>query len=191
MNHPTTALRCVVVDLETSGLRPAVDDILQVGLVHQSWSGETENEWSSYVAPRHRFRGSLGPVHVHGIRRRDVVVAPRLGRIMQRVAEFTRGRVVVAHNAAFDVGFLRAAAERTGVELDWAGTLCTLALSRRLGERGQGNHKLATLCGEFGVSAGHAHHALDDARAAGAILPHLLQRLAVTSDDELKAYVRS
>lgn len=191
MPFDTSRYRCAVVDLETSGLRPSIDDILQVGIVHQSWSGVTDTQWSTYVAPPRRFRGSLGPTHVHGITRRKVVFAPRLAKVMSEVAARTSGCVVVAHNAAFDVGFLRAAAERCGVRLEWAGTLCTLALSRRLGERGQGNHKLATLCDEFGVSAGHAHHALDDARAAGAILPHLLERLAVHDDEHLRPYLRS
>lgn len=191
MSFDTSRYRCAVVDLETSGLRPALDDILQVGIVHQSWSGTPDAQWSTYVAPPRRFRGSLGPIHVHGITRRRVVFAPRLATVMREVAARTSGCVVVAHNAAFDVGFLHAAAERCGVRLDWAGTLCTLALSRRLGERGQGNHKLATLCDEFGVSAGHAHDALDDARAAGAILPHLLDRLAVRNDDDLQPYLRS
>jgi len=183
-------LRCVAIDLETTGLKPHTDSILQVGVVHQDWSGNSSSEWCTYVRPPHRFTSSLGPVEIHGIRRRQVVFAPALDRVMTRLAHDTRGCVVVAHNAAFDVGFLRAAAERTGVNLEWAGTLCTLNLSRRLGERGQANHKLSTLCSEFGIDEGHAHDALHDARAAGRVLPHLLRRLGIASDEALLPHIR-
>lgn len=193
-SNPETAwhsgLPCVVVDLETTGLKPESDTILQIGVVHQTWAGEPLREWSSYVRPPHRFTSSLGPVEIHGIRRRQVVFAPTIDKVLKKFAHETRGCIVVAHNAAFDVGFLRAAAQRLGVSLDWAGTLCTLNLSRRLGERGQANHRLSTLCTEFGVDEGHAHHALHDARAAGRVLPHLLRGLHVESDEALLAHVR-
>jgi DNA polymerase-3 subunit epsilon len=172
-----------VVDLETTGLKPDTDTILQVGVVHQSWSGQVLSEWSRFVRPDKPLTSSLGPVEIHGIRRRQVI-------FMRRFAADTQGCIVVAHNAAFDVGFLRAAARRVGIELEWAGTLCTLELSRRLGERGQANHRLATLCAEFGVDEGRAHDALHDARAAGRVLPHLLTRLGVESDEALLTHVR-
>jgi DNA polymerase-3 subunit epsilon len=97
----------------------------------------------------------------------------------------------VAHNAAFDLGFLRAASARTGIDLSHDGSLCTLHLSRQLGERGQANHKLTSLCAEFGVDPGRAHDALHDARAAGAVLPHLVSRLGLESPDDLSRHVRS
>ncbi len=179
-----------VVDLETSGLRADSDSILQVAIVHQDLSGERLGEWSTYVRPASRWRSSLGPVEIHGIRRRHVILAPPLDRVMTAVATAIHGCIVVAHNAAFDLGFLRVASTRTNVPLSHSGSLCTLQLSRSLGERGQANHKLASLCSEFGVDPGRAHHALDDARATGAILPHLLARLGVTTLAELEPHVR-
>lgn len=179
-----------VVDLETSGLRAETDSILQVAVVLLDAGGRRLHEWSSYVRPPRRWRSPLGPVEIHGIRRRDVVAAPTLARILPIVADLVRGRVLVAHNAPFDLGFLRAAARRTGVELAHTGTLCTLQLSRQLGDRGQVNHKLASLCAEFGVDPGRAHHALYDARAAGAVLPHLLERLGIESLDDPRLQLR-
>jgi DNA polymerase-3 subunit epsilon len=190
-NDWSSSLRCAVVDLETTGLKPDTDTILQVGVVHQTWGGHVASEWSRFIRPTKPLTSSLGPVEIHGIRRHQVLFAPRLERVMRRFADDTRGCIVVAHNAAFDVGFLRASARRVGIELDWAGTLCTLELSRRLGERGQANHRLATLCAEFGVDEGRAHDALHDARAAGRVLPHLLTRLGVDSDEALLAHVRA
>ena len=179
-----------VIDLETSGLRSDTDSTLQVAIVFQDFEGRRLGEWSSYVRPPRRWRSSLGPVEIHGITRRQVVLAPPLSRVMATVTELTRDLILVAHNAAFDLGFLRAASERTSTPLTHAGVLCTLQLSRHLGERGQANHKLVSLCTEFGVDPGRAHHALHDARAAGAVLPHLLERLGVTSPTELDVHVR-
>lgn len=179
-----------MIDLETSGLRSETDSILQVAIVHQDDAGRRVAEWSSYVRPPHRWRSPLGPVEIHGITRRRVILAPRLSDVMAAVAELTRDCILVAHNAPFDLGFLHAASRRTSVPLTHAGVLCTLQLSRLLGERGQANHKLVSLCAEFGVDPGRAHHALHDARAAGAVLPHLLERLGVTTIEELEPHVR-
>jgi DNA polymerase-3 subunit epsilon len=109
---------------------------------------------------------------------------------MATLVGLTRDRLLVAHNAAFDLGFLKAASKHTSIPLSHVGVVCTLQLSRQLGERGQANHKLVSLCAEFGVDPGRAHHALHDARAAGAVLPHLLGRLGITAPADLEPHVR-
>ena len=118
-----------VVDLETTGLRPA-DSILQVAVVCCPAQGSSFDQWCTYVRPPRVLTASLGPTQIHGIKRRNVLFAPSLESTMRRLADLTRDRVVVAHNAPFDVGFIRAAAERVGVSLAWAGVLCTLDLSQ-------------------------------------------------------------
>lgn len=180
-----------MVDLETTGLRSDEDHILQMAVVHQDGSGRRLAEWSTYVRPPRRFRTSLGPIEIHGITRRRVVLAPSLAEALTTFVALTRGCIVVAHNAAFDLGFLRAASARTGIDLTHTGSLCTLHLSRQLGERGQANHKLTSLCAEFGVDPGRAHDALYDARAAGAVLPHLVSRLGLDTPEDLARHVRS
>jgi DNA polymerase-3 subunit epsilon len=190
VSRPPDGAQFAVIDLETSGLRAETDSILQVAIVHQDWEGRRLAEWSSYVRPPQRWRSPLGPVEIHGITRRHVLFAPDVSTVMADVVALTRDLIVVAHNAPFDLGFLRAAATRTSTPLRIAGVVCTLQLSRQLGERGQANHKLVSLCAEFGVDPGRAHHALHDARAAGAVLPHLLGGLGITSVAELEPQVR-
>ena len=193
MRHPAeppSGSHFAVIDLETSGLRAETDSILQVAVVHLDWEGRRLGEWTSFVRPPRRWKSPLGPVEIHGIRRHQVLFAPTLDTVMQTVVALTRGCVLVAHNAAFDLGFLRAAATRTGVSLAHTGTVCTLQLARALGDRGQTNNKLVSLCAEFGVDPGRAHHALHDARAAGSVLPHLLTRLGISSPSELEPHVR-
>jgi DNA polymerase-3 subunit epsilon len=180
-----------VVDLETTGLDSSRHSILQAAVVVQDWSGRVDDEWSTYVRPPSPLTCSLGPVEIHGIRRRQVLFAPNVPSVLRHLAESTAGRVLVAHNAAFDIGFLRAAAARHGVEWRWRGSLCTLALARKLGDRGRADHKLVTLCREFGIDFSRAHDALADARATGALLPLLLQRLGIETAAEAERYVRA
>ena len=181
--------RLAVLDLETTGLDVERDVILQVAIVFLDVHLHPSGEWSRFVRPPHRFTRSLGPTHIHGITRRQVVFAHSEKWATRRIAELTSGHVVVAHNAAFDIGFLRAAARRHDVEFSWAGSLCTLALSRRRPDTAQRSHKLAAICTEFGVEFPRAHHALHDARAAAGILPHLLSTLGATTEADLMRYV--
>lgn len=179
-----------VVDIETSGLKPS-DSILQMAVITSDTGRSGTSEWCSYVRPKRVLTAHLGPTHIHGIRRRNLLLAPSLPTAMRRLAALTNGRVVVAHNAPFDVGFLRAAAETTGVRLDWSGVLCTLDLSRRLDPQRRKNHKLASLCRDYGIVLDQAHDALHDSRATAELLGHLLGPNGIDSLERARDYFLS
>lgn len=164
-----------VVDLETSGLSSANDRILQMAVLLVDSCGNTTERWSTYVRPARVLTADLGPTHIHGIKRTQLLFAPTEKSAMARFAELTADRVVVAHNARFDMGFVRAAATRHDIELRFQGILCTLDLSRRLDPERRQLHKLADVCDRYGVVIAHAHDALHDATATAAVLPHLLR----------------
>ncbi len=105
-------VRYAVVDVETSGLRADRHRVLQVGVVVVDADGTVIDRWSSLVRPRRRWWYRVGPTHVHGIRRREVRAAPPAGDVLHRLATTLEGTRVVAHNAGFDVAFLRRAAAR-------------------------------------------------------------------------------
>jgi DNA polymerase-3 subunit epsilon len=151
-------------------------------------TGRITRQWSTHVRPAHVMSADLGPRHIHGIGRRHLLLAPRLNRAMTTLARLTAGRIVVAHNAAFDTRFLRSAAETEGVVLDWAGVLCTLDLSRRLDPNRHKNHRLVSLCEDYGIRLDQAHDALHDARATAELLPHLLREHAIASIDQTRDY---
>jgi DNA polymerase-3 subunit epsilon len=92
---------------------------------------------------------------------------------------------VVAHNAEFDTAFLRKAAETYGVDLPMDQPLCTLKLSRRLDPDRHQSHRLADVCGRYGVELLRPHDALADADATAAILPHLLRAHGITTVAQL------
>jgi DNA polymerase-3 subunit epsilon len=156
---PTSNLGYAVIDLETTGLDPNAEHILEIAVVQLNASAEIEHEWSTLVRQ-------------------------------------PEGRIMVAHNAKFDYGFLDAASRRCGVALPINGPLCTLDLARATtnsqsremaSERsspamssGRTSNKLAVVCERYGVPFESQHRALQDARACAEILPLLLADLGLS-----------
>lgn len=166
----------VVVDLETTGTAAATDAITEIGAVKVR-GGEILGEFQTLVNPG-------GPVPpqitvLTGITTAMVVDAPRIESVLPSFLEFARGSVLVAHNARFDVGFLRAAARAT--DTPWPGfeVVDTVALARRVVPKDEvRNHRLGTLATLFGATTVPDHRALSDARATVDVLHALLGRLA-------------
>lgn len=112
-----------VVDVETTGLSPVRDRIVEIGVVLLDESGEPEGEWQSLVNP---LRG-MGAVFVHGLTDADVADAPTLADLLPQIRGLFSGRALVAHNATFDVGFLNASFARAGygMHVPREATVCT------------------------------------------------------------------
>ncbi len=187
MSGPLQGVRFAVVDVETSGLSHSEHHVLQVGVVTVDGDGNVLDRWSSLVRPRNRWFFRVGPTHVHGIRRRDVRKAPPAEQVMHQLAGRLEGARFVAHNAPFDLGFVRKAADQAGVDLPIEQPLCTLRLSRALDPERTMSHKLTDVCERYGVSLDRPHDALADAEATAAILPHLLRAHGVQTEDQLAA----
>lgn len=187
LDDPT--LRFAVVDVETSGLSVRRDRVLQVGVVVVDGTGAVIDRWASLARPRRRLFYRVGPTKLHGIRRRDVRDAPSLIHVMQRLAASVDHAVFVAHNADFDLAFLRKAAQEVGTALPVGRTLCTLRLSRRLDPGRTMPHRLGALCERYGVTLVRPHDALADADATAAVLPHLLVAHGITSGEQLEEHI--
>lgn len=179
----------VVVDLETTGTRPGTDEITEIGAVRVQ-GGEVRAELSTFVA----ISGAL-PRHISrltGIVPGDLIGAPSLGEVMATFLEFSRGAVLVAHNARFDLGFLRAAAASTGHPWPDPPAVCTLALARRVLHSGETRgHRLGELAAHLGSAVEPNHRALQDARATVDVLHALISRVGdcgVGTVSELRAY---
>ena len=108
-----------------------------------------------------------------------LAAAPRVAAVLPGLLTFARGCVLVAHNAPFDLGFLRAACDDCG--LAWPGftVLDTVMLARRVMDPDEvPDCKLGTLAGFFGARTAPSHRALADARATADVLGWLIRRLA-------------
>ncbi|GAA3194259.1 TerD family protein [Dactylosporangium siamense] len=162
-------LRYAVVDVETTGLHAPSDRVLQIAVAQMEADGSVGRTWSTLVDPG----CDPGPVHIHGITRERLAGAPRFDTVVAHLAELLAGRVLVAHNAAFDWRFLAAEAHRAVHRLPVSTRLCTLALSRRLDLPTPGL-SLAALAAHWGVSQARPHDAEDDTRVLTEILRHSL-----------------
>jgi DNA polymerase III subunit epsilon len=182
-------LTFVVVDLETTGGSPASCEITEIGAVKVR-GGEVLGEMQTLVRPSTSIPAFIAVLT--GITDAMVATAPRLEAALPAFLEFARGAVLVAHNAPFDLGFLKAACARTGVAWSAAESLDTARLARRTLTRDEApNCKLATLARLFRATEPPCHRALADARATVDVLHGLFERLGnlgVSTLEELQAF---
>ena len=150
-----------IVDLETTGGHPAHDRVTEIAVLEVE-GFEVKREWSSLVNPGRSIPGAIQALT--GITQDMVEDAPRFESIAAALLERLAGRLLVAHNASFDYGFLRHEFERAGLQFR-AKTLCTVKLSRRL-YRGAAGHSLDALIARHGIRCAARHRALGDAEAA-------------------------
>lgn len=183
-------VRFAIVDLETTGLDPRRHRILQMAVVMVDGRGEVLDRWATYVRPKWGRLSRLGPVHVHGIRHRDLRGAPRPADALDQLVARLDGAVLTAHNLVFDLSFLEAEARRTGRTLPDGPRLCTLETSRRLDPDRHMRHRLSDLCARHGIEVVRPHDALADADATALVLPHLLDAHGVATREQLLALTR-
>jgi DNA polymerase III epsilon subunit family exonuclease len=161
----------VVVDLETTGLRPGTSRICEIGAVRVR-ELELEEEFELLVDP------GMPVGHVitalTGLRDSDLRGSPHPAIAVRRFLEFAGDAVIVAHNARFDLSFLDRETERsTGARL--AGPVVdTVGLARRLLAGRTSRAGLASLAQFFGTAAQPCHRALPDAKATAEILVQLI-----------------
>ena len=161
-------LEWVVIDLETTGLRPTTDRIVEIALVRLDQSGQEMAAWTTLVDPER----DPGPTRIHGLTARHLKGAPTFDNIARDLLGFIADGVVVAHNARFDTAFLNAECARAGIAWGPIVGLCTMATASAMGICA--SRSLADICEELGIPLTDHHAALADARATATLLLHLL-----------------
>src|SRR5262249_14128652 len=112
----------------TTGLDPARHNrIAEIAIVHVDDAGDITREWCSLVNP-HR---DLGPQRIHGIKAADARRAPTFAQLAPQLIDLLRGRILVAHNVAFDGPFLAYQFAQSGYDtpIDIDRSLCTMLLA--------------------------------------------------------------
>lgn len=166
----------VTVDLETTGGSSAEDSITEIGAV-KTRAGEILGEFQTLINPGVEIPRAI--TRLTGIDSQMVELAPTIASVLPSFLEFAHGCVLVAHNAKFDIGFLKAAAR--SLSYPWPGftIVDTVPLARCVVPKSEvPNHKLATLAALFSAATSPSHRALDDARATVDVFHTLLERLA-------------
>lgn len=165
---PLELVPFVAVDLETTGLIPQKDEIVEIGAV-RVLGGKVVDEWQSLVASSRGITRSARLVH--GISREMVEDQPPIEEVLPRFLEFAAGSVLVEHSyEAFDLRFLEKA---NGAKLDLP-SLNTYTLSRKLFPF-LPSHGLEQCCRRYGIQRDERHRALGDAHATAELLIHLLE----------------
>ncbi|HEX8004404.1 MAG TPA: DEDD exonuclease domain-containing protein [Mycobacteriales bacterium] len=189
LGTPLRETAFVVVDLETTGGSPATCGITEIGAVRVR-GGVVEGEFQTLVNPDAPIPPFIAVLT--GITDSMVAAAPRLDQVVPAFLEFARGSVLVAHNARFDLSFLKAACDATGHEWPDFDHLDTVTLARRVLTRDEApDVKLATLSRVFRTSVQPCHRALADAQATTDVLHALMERLGnlgVHSLEELRTF---
>jgi len=190
LGTPLREVTFVVVDLETTGGSPAGARITEIGAVKVR-GGEVLGEFHTLVNPG----GPIPPfiAVLTGITDAMVATAPALPGVLPAFLAFAGcDSVLVAHNAPFDVGFLKAACAETATEWPRFQILDTARLARRVLTRDESpDCRLATLARVLRAGTTPNHRALADARATVDVLHSLLERLGnqgVHSLEELATY---
>lgn len=177
----------VVLDLETTGLSPDRDRITEVGAV-RARGGEVLAELRTFVHPGVPIPPAV--TTITGITDADVAHAPDAATVLPIVLDFLGDAVFVAHNARFDLGFLRAAAARLGLPRLRPRVVDTAVLARRLLRDEVRDMRLGTLARHLRAPDTPDHRALHDARATLHVLHALIERASafgVTSVEDLLA----
>jgi DNA polymerase-3 subunit epsilon len=192
LGTPLSECTFVVVDLETTGGMTPESAITEVGAVKVR-GGEPRGEFATLVDP-----GTPIPPFITvltGITDAMVISAPRIESVLPSFLEFARGCVLVAHNAPFDIGFLRRECQVRGYPWPRFPVVDTADLARRVLTRDEvPNCRLATLARFFRSATEPCHRALADARATVDVLHGLLERVGsfgVFSLEELRGFARS
>lgn len=178
-------IRYAVVDVETTGLDPAITRVLECAVVELGPDGDVLAEWVSLVSVP--GEGELGASWLHGITRAMLAGAPSFADIASEISGRLAGRVLIGHVLDFDLAHLAAEFARCGLRfpaLRGAG-ICTRDLARA--GLPPGSRSLIACCRALGVSCPAAHTALGDARATAAVFRAFLQRGAVPDPAKVAA----
>ncbi len=166
----------VCFDIETTGLNPNVDGVTEIAATVLR-NGEIAETFHTYVNPQMPISEKI--TQLTGISNETVKDAPLIEPALRSFLEFANGRVLVAHNADFDIGFLKLAAERLGIEYDFV-SLDTLAMARVL-LPDLSRHRLNVVAQALDLPSFTHHRASDDAATVAYMLIRFFEMLQEAS----------
>ncbi len=165
----------VAIDLETTGKYPLDAEICEMAAV--KWQGGQVIEvYQTLLKPSSLMSSEV--IAIHNITNEMVEGSPRLAEKLGEFHAFIKDSFVVAHHAPFDMGFLTWEFELAGLPLPGLPGFCTSLLSRNLNSSVT-NHRLKTLAEHFGLEAGAAHRALDDAKTCLGVALKYFEKLGL------------
>ena len=162
----------VAFDLETTGLSSVNDRIIEIGAVLIK-NGQEVDRFQTFVDPQRKLERKI--VDLTGITDEMLVGAPLIEEVLPKFLEFVGDRILVAHNADFDTGFIRAECSRQNLPYSFT-TADTLILSQNLLSH-LSKFKLDIVANALSLPEFNHHRAADDALTCGMIMAKLMQKL--------------
>ena len=182
LSRPLASAEFLAVDTETNGLARERCELTEVGTVLVG-GGELHERWSSLVGVSMPL--GRGIQRFTGITQAMLETAPPPEGVLPELGRLLRGRVLVAHSARFDLGVLRGAFARAGLDWPQPPVLCTVAMARRFAPL-QKRRGLASLADALGIDVEETHRALPDAETCArvfcALFPRLIAHAATVGD---------
>ena len=171
-----------VFDLETTGFSPKLEKITEIGIMKVK-DGKVIDTFSSFVNPEKPIPQRV--VEVTNITDDMVRDAETIDKVLPKILDFMKGSVLVAHNAEFDIGFLKHYAKELGYEFDFT-YLDTLTLAQDIFYDFK-TYKLGRIAKNLGIKVEVAHRALDDVdttvKVFNVMMKELKERGAKTLED--------
>lgn len=174
-----------VVDVETTGVSYRTDRIVEVGIVQLDAGLRETGRWTTLVNPQRAVTAG----EIHGICATDVAHAPTLAEVADDIMALLDGRVLVAHNAVFDVNHLMLGLARDGIPVPEV--LPAVADTMRYSGRMLGARSLSQACEVLSIDIRGAHEAVADAEAAGEVLRRLIEIAPEGLADSATGYAES
>jgi len=161
-----------VLDLETTGFSPRTEKITEIGIMKLK-DGEVIEKFSCFVNPEKPIPQKV--VEVTNITDDMVKDAEKIEQVFPKMLEFIKGSVLVAHNAKFDIGFLKYVAKDLGYEFDFT-SIDTLSLAKDIFPNLK-RYKLGRIADELGIKVEVAHRALDDVDTTVKVFKVMLEKI--------------
>ena len=159
-----------VVDVETTGLNPASERIIEIGVILLDGALDVQQEWGTLVNPGRHVAASK----IHGIYDKDVLGAPSFIDIADELVELLNGRIFVAHNAPFDQGFVNREFARARLYHTIYGSNLVDTLDQSRIYCPPGSHSLLGLSQRLGITDHQDHRSLSDARLCADLLRYFV-----------------
>jgi len=172
----------VAFDLETTGLSSKNDRIIEIGAVRIR-NGQEVDRFQTFVDPGRRLEPKI--VELTGITDAMLQGAPSITEVLPKFIEFVGDRILVAHNADFDTGFVRAACQRLNIPYTLT-SADTLILAQNLMPQ-LNKHKLDIVADALSLPEFNHHRAADDAVICGMIMTRFMSMLTEQGITDLQS----
>lgn len=178
-----------VVDLETTGLDPVANEIIEIGAI-KTENGEAKDIYNKLIIPDSAISAEI--TRITGITQEMVEGCPKIGSILDEFLKFIGDSTLIVHNADFDISFIKEALKKAKKDDLKNAVVCTLKTARALLPNLE-NHKLHTIAHYFNIPISARHRAIGDCEATLQVWLSMVKKLkdrGINNREQLEKFIR-